>query len=438
MIQTSQLPNGIRIVTDSIPEVNKVYISFAMLTGSQDEPREYGGLCHVLEHSLFLGTQNKTEKEISQISKWLGGNLNAETNQDKTRLTVSVLSEDIETAFELMSDMIQNPIFPEESVEKEKQVILTEISDIQEDDEILADNLILNAAFKQQPMGLPTEGTPKKVKSITADMLKAFHKKNYSADKLIITAVGGITHEQCVSLSHKYLSTFLPQQKSDKTPSQYLGGDRREIANYPETNVFRLGFEGCAIQDLKSFVTADILSTIYEDSLFDTLRQEQGLLYTIKANNDAFKNTGVFIISGYCTPENTPAVIRSCVEQIVQSDKLITPETLKIAQKKLKLDLSSNDGSMEDRVFSHEFDMQYFGRIIPLKEYTEIIDSIHVSDVRQMANKIFTSRLSFAGYGTAKHLPLYQQITDWIAEARQNDGKLKIQTLIKKQKSKGK
>lgn len=434
MIQTSQLPNNIRIVTDSVSDVNKVYISFAMLTGSQDEPREYGGLCHVLEHSLFLGTEKKTEKEISQISKWLGGNLNAETNQDKTRLTVSVLSEDVETAFELMSDMIQNPIFPEESVEKEKQVILTEISDIQEDDEILADNLILNAAFKQQPMGLPTEGTPKKVKSITAGILKAFHKKNYSSDKLIVTAVGGITHEQCVVLAHQYLGSFSPQQKTEKTSSQYLGGDRRVMADSPETNVFRLGFEGCAIQDLKSFITADILSTIYEDSLFDTLRQDQGLLYTIKANNDAFQDTGVFIISGYCTPENTPAVIRSCVEQIVQSDKLITLEALKISQKKLKLDLSSNDGSMEERVFSHEFDMQYFGRIISLKEYTDVINSITVSDVKQLAKKIFKSRLSFAGYGSSKHLPSYQQITDWMEEARQNDGKLKVQTLIKKQR----
>ena len=434
MIQTSQMPNGIRIVTDSIPNIDKVYISFSMLVGSQDEPREYGGLAHVLEHSLFLGTKTKSEKEISQLSKWLGGNLNAETNQDKTRLTISVLSEDVNSAFELLSDLLQNPVFPEEIVEKEKQVILTEISDIQEDDEILADNLIYNAAFKQQPLGLPTEGTPKKVKLITADMLRTFHHNHYTADKLIVSLAGNISHEHSLCLCQKFLGNFASHTTKESASSKYLGGDRRVFADSPETNVFRLGFEGSSLQDIKSYTTADILATIYEDALFDKLRQEQGLLYTIKANNDGFKDVGVFVLSGYCTPENTEAVIRSCIEQVVQSDKLITPEALQIAKKRLKLDLSSNDGSLEDSVLSNEFDMQYFGRIVSLKEYTDVIDSIQVTDVRHMADKIFKSRLSFAGYGTAKHLPSYQQITDWMDDARKNNGQIKIQTLIKKQR----
>ncbi len=414
MIQTTTLSNGIRIVTDTVDFVHKTCLKMVMLVGSRNEPREYNGLAHCLEHSLFLGTNNRTENDIEQLNKTIGNTMNAETSQDELVLIASVLPEDLYKVTEVFADMIQNPIFPADLVDREKAVILSEIAEIEEDDETYADNLMHGAAFKRQPLGMPVSGSPKTVNMITPETLKAFHNMYFRPESLVISVAGRVDHlsfvQQCETLFKDFKNNSpLPEQ----VKSDYMGGDRR-VEYDSEMDVLRIAFNGVSFGSFREYVTAELFGSILEDALYDELRTKHGLLYCVRAENYAYKNEGIFAVSATCESSNVSAVLQRTCACIASITDKMNPEILNMAKKRIKLDMPMNAGTLMDRADSNEMDLRYFGHIISMDEAYQLIDSITVKEVQDLSRKIINTRMAFAGLGNVRKMPTYEQINKWL------------------------
>ena len=417
MIKTGVLSNGIRIVTESILNAQTVSVQCTVEIGSQNDPPAYCGLAHLLEHALFLGTRSFSQEEIQKYDYATGGNLNAETNQEHTVISTEVLPEDFPSALTLIADMIQNPLFPPQAVQREKKVVLNEIEEVSQDDDMFADNLLYMAAFKGQAMQHPTEGYEETVQAITADVLKQHARLYTQPDKIIISISGNVRYGAVKNLCQKLFGHMQMQPATDLSkPVIYVGGDKRQAEDMT-SNVFRLGFNGIPHRDYHNDVKADLLATVLENTLYDELRHKRGLIYGIHADNIAYKKCAVFTIGSSCFPKNTKEVIQRCAQIIGQIEKYITPQSLLTAQKSVKINLCSAGCSPSERASSNEFDLRCFNRVIPVSEYFQLIDAVTVYDIQETAEQIFSSRLSFAGVGKIKEMPSYKQITDWIEKS---------------------
>ncbi len=419
MIKSGVLSNGIRVVTESVPNTPTVSVCYSVEIGSQNDPKAYFGLAHLLEHSLFLGSKSFSQKTIQQHDYLTGSTLNAETNQECTIISTDVLSEDLPDTLSLIADMTKNPLFPPQAVNREKKVVLNELKEVSEDDDMFADNMIYQAAFKGQPMQHPTEGYEESVKAVTPNILKKHHQKYAQPDKIIISISGHIDHDKMMSTCQKLFGQIQTTETLKPLPKPiYIGGDNRQAENM-SSNVFRLGFNGVSLNEgIDNYVKVDLLASLLENALYDNLRHKKGLLYGIHADNIAYKHCAVFVISSSCLPKNTKDVIYGCAQIIGQIEKYITPQTLLAAKKSIKLDLCTRDTSVHEKASSNEFDMRYYNRIVPISEYFQKIDAVTVDDIQKIAARIFSSRLSFAGLGILKEMPSYKQITQRIEEAR--------------------
>ncbi len=417
MIQTTRLPNGVRIVTETVNDVRKNYLLCTMVSGSQCEPRALNGLAHCVEHCLFLGTQSYDENAIRATERRLGCDFNAETHQEKIEVSAEVLTEDLFDAMAVLADMVQNPTFPDHLIEREKEVITTEIAEVQDDDENYADNMMHIAAFKRDPLGLPIEGSVKTVKQITTDALKAFHKMYFRPENLIVSVAGQVTHESFVQQCADLFGAFRNETPvPDFKPTRYFGGEYY-IESNGDLDLFRIGFQGIGYQSYRQNMCGELFAAILEDVLHEELRHKTGLLYCVHANNHAFSNQGMFVVSGTCEPQKTAAVLQRACWCICGTKNNLSAEMLATAKKRIKLDLTANDGALVDRVSSNAFDLQYYGRLISLDESYQILDSIRLDEIKQTARDILQTRLAFSGLGHMKKMPTYQLINQWLRQA---------------------
>ncbi len=426
MIQTTTLPNGIRIITDTVDKVRKVSMACAMISGSQCEPRELNGLAHYVEHCLFLGTKSLSQEDIHATERQLGCNFNAETHQERIVVSAEVLPEDFMMAITVLAEMIQFPTFPDTLVEAERNVILTEIAEVQDDDENFANNMMHVAAFKREPLGLPIEGSVKTVLKITPAALRAFHNAYFRPENLIISIAGPMEHDELVQQCVKLFGSF----KNDSPvimppPTRYLGGELCVESN-GDMDLFRIGFQGVPQKPYREYMCGEIFATILEDVLYEELRNKNGLLYSIHANNYAFANQGIFVISGTCYPKKLETILQKTCMCIYVAKNKLSAEMMVMAKKRIKLDLIANDGTLADRVDSNIFDLEYSGRSISLDESYRILDEITMEEVQKTAIRILQSRLAFSGLGHTRKMPSYSQIRKWLCEAEMATKKTKV------------
>ncbi|MCL4513206.1 MAG: insulinase family protein [Candidatus Eremiobacteraeota bacterium] len=202
--QKTVLPNGLRIVTERIPQYPSASIGIWVNVGSQDEEDSNRGVSHFLEHLMFKGTPSHSAKEIAEIMDGIGGNLNAFTEKEQTCFYAKVMDKHIPTAMEIMGDMILNSHFPEPEVEREKGVILEEIKMYEDSPDELVFDLMAQTAWKNHPLGLPILGTKESILQTNRQTLRQFVERFYTPEHIIISVAGKVKHEEIVKLTQTY------------------------------------------------------------------------------------------------------------------------------------------------------------------------------------------------------------------------------------------
>ncbi|MCX5811979.1 MAG: pitrilysin family protein [Proteobacteria bacterium] len=394
MYRKTSLPNGITIVTESIPYFPTVSMGLWLKTGGRHENELNNGISHFIEHMLFKGTSKRTAFDIAKDMDAVGGTINAFTGKEYTCFYARTLRKDMDLAFDVLSDMHKHSLFKDDDIEKEKYVIMQEVKMIEDNPEEYIYDMFNASYFKGHPLGLPILGKEVNIEHFTRDALVEHLATYYSPDNLIITATGRINHDMFVEKVGKFFCD-VKKQDIQKTPII-------EPVPYKNMNIYErdlehmylcIGTKGVSQVDKRRYalyVLNAIMGGSMSSHLFQEVREKRGLVYNIYSYVNCYHDTGTFGISTSTSQESMKEVITLVKEEIERiRDNGITESELAFSKEHIKGNLFISLESSEARMGRLAKNEIYFGEYIPLKETIREIDSIKKSEVDSIGREIF-------------------------------------------------
>ncbi len=385
----SVLPNGLRIVTEKIPYVRSVSLGVWVEAGTRDESPRENGLAHFLEHMVFKGTENRNAFEIADALESLGGNLNAFTSKELTSYYAHVLDEHVGIAMDVLSDLILHPLFDPTEIEKEKNVVIEEIRDMEDTPDDLIFEYFFRDLFSPHPLSFSTLGQQEIVRNFTQADLRRFLKTRYTANRIVIAAAGNVEHSEIEDLAATYFSN-LPR------------GEERNLGVLPESKSSTHFWESKAQQshiclgcrtvpynDSKRhslLVLHTILGAGMSSRLFQRLREEYALAYSVFSFTDFYLDTGVFGV--YIGTDETK--IDQTIDLILKEFKKLPHDKIRELEKKkselkgnLLLGLESTSNRMS-RLAKMEI---YLNQFRTLDDVIRSIEDVTVEDITATAKE---------------------------------------------------
>jgi predicted Zn-dependent peptidase len=394
--QKTILENGIKVITEEIPYLKSVSTGVWAITGSRDEQPHENGIAHFIEHLLFKGTERRTAFDIAKEIDSVGGTLNAFTGREYTCYYAKVIDQNFPLAIDLLSDIFLHPLIEVNDVEKERMVILQEIKMVDDTPDDYIHDLFNRAYWKNHPLGLPICGTTENVQSFNREQIYQYFKKSYPPDRVIICAAGNLEHQEVVGQVHK---TF------GQIPRSNQSLERSRPDSVSTTDIWKrdleqvhicLGTRGLPYNHslrFASYVLNTILGGGMSSRLFQEIRENRGLAYSVYSYLPAYIDTGLFVVYAGTSEESYQEVI----DLILKQFKRLTNETFKngeleTAKEHLKgnllLSLESSD-SLMTRLAKNEI---YFGSYIPVEQILSGIEAVKEEDVHQLACELFDER----------------------------------------------
>src|ERR1700676_2535094 len=203
-VEVTTLSNGIRIVTEQMPHVRSVSMGIWIGTGSRRESSDENGISHFIEHMVFKGTKNRSAEEIARSVDSIGGGLDAFTAKEMVSYNTKVLDEHLPLAFDVLADLVRNPLFREDDIEKEKGVILEELKMEVDNPEYLLHEVFCSNFWKDHPIGKPILGTKETVRKFDRQMIHDYYRQYYSPSNILVTAAGNLNHDRLVELAREH------------------------------------------------------------------------------------------------------------------------------------------------------------------------------------------------------------------------------------------
>ncbi|NLW22333.1 MAG: insulinase family protein [Tissierellia bacterium] len=391
-----ELKNGIRVVMERIPYVNSVSIGVFINNGSSKEDKHLNGVSHFIEHMLFKGTKNRTAKEIAESIDNIGGQMNAFTGTEYTCFYIKVLDNHLPIAIETLGDMIFNARFDEEDIQREKGVIFEEIKMYLDSPEDLVYDLLNEMMFEDTPLALPILGSYESVKSLNRETILEYFNKHYIPENMVISIVGNFDVEDTISL----LTQYFEKDKINKNDIGFVDNNLpifRQKLSFRQKDTeqlnFCLGMEGIkrGAEDLYPLlVMNNIFGGSMSSRLFQRIREEKGLVYSVYSHPTSFKNTGTFTIYaglGFGQIINVASLINEIIKDLKAN--LISKEELRKSKEQLKGNYILGMESMFSRMMDIGKSELLLGRIIPPEEVLNKIEKVQMEDIERVILKVF-------------------------------------------------
>jgi len=398
--QKTVLPNGIRVISEYVDTVYSVALGFYVLAGSQNETKETNGLAHLLEHMAFKGTNNRTAFQIGYEIESIGGNINAYTSKSSTCFYVRMMSETIDRGVDVLSDLILNPVFDPGELAKEKDVIIEEIKEIEDNPGDIIHDYFSDQIFPEHPFGRPIQGTIENVRSFTEKHLNDFIRTNYTGKNLVVAASGRIEHQKLVELVEKYMSSLPAGNGRLPIPDVLPVRERQKIYAKPISQAHLVLGKRIFPQTDPRRYTLGLLNVLLSGGmtsrLFNNIREKYGFVYEIYSFSDLFLSEGAFgIYAGADTKklDKVRSMIYQELEKVV-NEPIPEDELKKIKQQSKSGTVLGLEG-MQSRM-SHIARMEiHEKRAIGVDEILEIIDKISARDLQELSSYIYDNKSNF-------------------------------------------
>lgn len=406
-ISILNLSNGLRIGVDKMKEVDTVSIVLGVKTGSRNETKENNGISHFLEHMAFKGTEKRNYLEIAEAIDNVGGYINASTSKEKTLYYVKLMKEDLELGIELLSDIFQNSIFPEKEIEKERGVILQELSATLDTPDDIVFDYFYEKVFEDSKLGMQIIGTADNIKRFQKVDFEEYISNQYSAKNTVLSVCGNVDEDVVLKLGEKYLSGLKNIDVKIPDSAKYSGGDYIKNKKDLEQVQCVIGFPSLDYHTneiYKVSVMSNILGGGMSSRLFQEIREKRGLVYTVSCWNDSYSDTGVFTIYGGTSPEKVDEFLLSVKDEAFKITKDITDIEMNRVLKQVKAGIIMGKESTTGRAKKCCSDILSFDRYIEYKEVIDEISKITKDDIKNMAEKIF--------FSSKPTLVLYGNMTD--------------------------
>ncbi|GAB4165211.1 MAG: pitrilysin family protein [Rickettsiaceae bacterium] len=404
--QQSKTSNGLNVVTYEMPHVNSVAINIIVKVGSRYEAPEEAGISHFLEHMAFKGTSNRTALQIAQEFDSIGGHFNAYTSRENTVYYAKVLSQHSRQALEILADILQNSLFSADEITREFGVISQEIAEVSDNPDDLVYEKFYSLAYAGHPLGRSILGTVDSISKFGTASFQNYIHKHYTTDNIVVSVAGKINHNQAVKMVEELFS-LLPAngRRSEYLKAEYVGGYQLVEKELEQTTI-ALGFEGVSYSNIELFYHAQILSIIFggglSSRLFQRIREELGLAYSVGSFLNSYSDSGVFSIYAATEHSKVDSLLRNINAEINKICENISESELIRAKSQVESNIYMAEEKPEYKSEEVGKNFSLFGQYFAAEEVMSIVSSTTVLDLLRTTEGLFASKPTLAIVGLPK------------------------------------
>ena len=413
-LQITTLANGLRIVTEHMPGLKSASIGLWVLAGGRHETAQQNGIAHFLEHMAFKGTARRTSLQIAEAIEDVGGYINAYTSKEMTAYYARCLVADVPLALDVISDIVLNPLFEQKEIETERHVILQEIGQALDTPDDIVFDWLQEVSYPDQPFGRTILGPAERVSAFGQDDLRQFVGQHYGPDQMILSAAGGVDHDSLVAQATEILGHLPARGSSVIQPAQFLGGERREVKKLEQVH-FAMAFEAPGYRHPDVY-TAQVYSMAMgggmSSRLFQKIREERGLCYSIFAQSGAYEDTGSITLYAGTSKAEIAELTQLTVDEMKRAADDMTEAEVARARAQIKAGMLMGLESPSNRAERNARLLAVWGRVPDIDEAVEKIDAVTVEGVRRFAGDMGGAKTALALYGPVAKAPTLEAIRD--------------------------
>lgn len=407
------LPNGLRVATRAMPGLHSAALGVWVNAGGRNERAEQNGIAHFLEHMAFKGTTRRSALQIAEAIEDVGGYINAYTSRDATAYYVRVLEDDVDLAFDVISDIVLNPVFDTREIEVERGVILQEIGQCLDTPDDIIFDWLQEAAYPDQPMGRTILGPAECVSRFGRADLARFVAENYGPGQMVVSAAGAVSHDRIVALAEAAFGHLKPVAQAPREAARWQGRETRHVKPLEQAH-FALAFEGPGYL-APDFYAAQIFSSALgggmSSRLFQKIREERGLCYTIFAQSGFHDDTGMLTIYAGTGSEDLADLANLTIDEIKRAAEDMTEAELARARAQLRASLLMGLESPSAQAERMARTLAIWGRVPDAAEVADRIASVTLADIRDHAvGLIGSARPALALYGPVEGAPTREDL----------------------------
>lgn len=386
-----KLDNGMTVTIERLPHVHSASAGIWIKTGSANEAEGHAGISHFLEHLFFKGTTTRNARQIIEPIECTGGHLNAFTSREYTCIYFKTLDKHIATGIEILADVIKNSTFAD--LEKERNVVLEEIASIEDVPEDYAHDLLAEYMWPDHALGRPVSGYDRTVSKFSLDDVHAYFKTWYHPRKMYFSIAGSFDERAVLDQIYQAFGTLSPRAAAKPLDAPAFHSGIRVVERDIAQNHLCVGFPGPTVTDARRY-TYDILCCALgggsTSRLFQRIREDEGLAYSIYSSHSAYFTAGAFNVYAAVAPESFEKTLALSFEEIRRfREEPMTEQELEINREHLKGSLLISLESTFNRMARMAKSMMYYKRMLSIEEILASLDAVTIEDIRQLAQEIF-------------------------------------------------
>ena len=416
-LRLDTLPNGFRIVTEDMPGLKSASVGIWVTAGGRHERAEQNGIAHFLEHMAFKGTKKRSPLQIAEEIEDVGGYINAYTSKEMTAYYARVLSADVGLALDVIADIVLNPVFDKKESEVERHVILQEIGQSLDTPDDIVFDWLQEASYPDQPFGRTILGPAEKVAGFTRKDLMKFVAEHYGPDRMILAAAGGVDHDAILAQAQELFGHLKPVGSGKIEAATFVGAERREVKDLEQVH-FALSFEAPGYRHDDVYIAQVFATTMgggMSSRLFQKIREERGLCYSIFAQSGAYEDTGQITVYAGTSAEEIGDLAQLTIDELKRAAADMTEAEVARARSQLKAGLLMGLESPSSRAERIARLLHIYGRVPDVEEAVAKIDAVTTADVRRYAGELTGAKTAMALYGPVAAAPSLEAIRAGLA-----------------------
>ncbi|WP_343116007.1 pitrilysin family protein [Ostreiculturibacter nitratireducens] len=417
-VRLTTLSNGFRIATEAMPGLGSATLGLWINAGGRHERFEQNGIAHFLEHMAFKGTKRRSALQIAEAIEDVGGYINAYTSREATAYYARVLAADVPLALDVISDIVLNPVFDPKEIEVERHVILQEIGQALDTPDDIIFDWLQEAAYPDQPIGRTILGPAERVSAFGRGDLQGFVREHYGPDQMILSAAGAVDHDALVHLAEEIFGALKPSGAFTPERARWQGAERREVKDLEQVH-FALAFEGPAYRD-PEFHAAQVFTTALgggmSSRLFQKIREERGLCYSIYAQAGSYDDTGMVTIYAGTSAEEIGDLCGLTVDELKRAAGDMSEAEVARARAQLKAGLLMGLESPSARAERMARMLAIWGRVPTIEETTAKYEAVTLADARAFGERMADrAGAALALYGPVSAAPTLEELRERLA-----------------------
>lgn len=391
-IKIKKLDCGVRVVTERIPHVNSAAMGIWVKNGAVDEYKEVSGISHFIEHMMFKGTEKRSARQIAEDIDKIGGQINAFTGKEATCYYVKALSTHLFDSAEVLLDMLNNSVFSSREMTRERQVICEEIKMIEDQPDDLAHDTVMELVFKGDPLANSIIGTPTSLRGITRPVMTEYKAKAYTRDSIVVSVAGNIDEEEIYAYLEDKFGSLLSSKESKAQELQESVPSCKVIVKDIQQSHICMAVRTIALADPGYYAFAvlnNVMGGSMSSRLFQNIREEKGLAYSVYSVNSSFSKAGYYNIYAGVSHDKIEKAIDGIREELDLLDrKGITEEELSMSKEQLKTSYIFGQENVASRMFNIGKNLLLIGKVYTAQEVIDGVDAVTLNSIDEIKNVI--------------------------------------------------